>query len=260
MKKTIGAVVPSLRRLGGVRHFLEVGNVLVDRGYKYTVFSDAVEEKNLTWFDYKGICARWEYGISSDILLIGDPQLLPAVKQMKGKIYVWVMASGPYKKLYDAYYGKFPFIVNNRWFLKDYPEAKLCEGGVNINHFRPKKRRVLFYSGGARGLQKQGHVIYEQLGDLSDIELVELQNLDNNQLVDAYHRGDYFVSWEVEGGFSNTSAEALACGLPVVTNGHNCEPFLDKVIIVKNLREFFTEPMKKNSWEKTVDDLLKIIK
>jgi len=67
------------------------------------------------------------------------------------------------------------------------------------------------------------------------------------------------VAWEMEGGFSNTAAEALACGLPVVTNGNNCEPFLDKVIVVKSLREFFTNPMKNNTWDKTVDNLLKII-
>ena len=91
-----------------------------------------------------------------------------------------------------------------------------------------------------------------------------LKNLNNDELAEAYRNGDYFVSWEKEGGFSNTSAEALASGLPVVTNGNNCEPFIDKVIVVKSLREFFTSPsflspMADNTWEKTVDNLLKII-
>lgn len=255
-RPTIAAVVPVLDKRGGIRHFLEIGNVLVDRGYDYTVFSETTV---LDWFDFKGKIVNWRQGIKADIIMIGDPQILPATELMDGKIFVWVFASGPYKEMYDKYYGKFPFIANNRWFLKDYPNAFLCEGGINTKHFKPKKRRVLFYSGGERGLHKQGHIIYEQLGNLSDIELVELKDLNNDQLAEAYHTGDCFVAWEMEGGFSNTAAEAIASGLPVVTNGNNCEPFLDKVIVVKNLREFFTDPMKENTWEKTVDELLKII-
>ncbi len=255
-KPTIGAVVPVLDKRGGVRHFLEIGNILVDRGYDYTIFSDVTKQ---TWFPFKGKIADWRYGIKADILIVGDPQLLPITNKMEGKIFVWVLASGPYKEMYEPYRGKFPFILINRWFLKDYPEGFLCELGVNTKHFWPKKRRVLFYSGGARGLHKQGHIIYEQLGNLPGIELIELADLDNNTLASMYRIGDYFVAWEMEGGFSNTAAEALASGLPVVTNGNNCEPFLDRVIVVKSLRDFFTDPMKDNTWDKTVDTLLKII-
>lgn len=257
MKKPhIAAVVPVLDKRGGVRHFLEVGNILVDRGYDYTIFSDDTKQD---WFNFKGKIVDWRYGIKADIVIVGDPHLLPITNKIEGKIFVWVLASGPYKEMYELYRRKFPFILINRWFKKDYPEGFLCEMGVNTKHFKPKKRRVLFYSGGERGLHKQGHVIHEQLGNLPEIELVELKDLNNKQLARAYQSGDYFVAWEMEGGFSNTAAEALASGLPVVTNGNNCEPFLDRVIVVKNLRDFFTDPMRENTWEKTVDNLLKII-
>lgn len=260
-KKTIGAVLPCLDMRGGVRHFLEVGNELVKRGYDYTIFTPP-EHQFQNWFDYRGKIKDWRYGVKADIVLVGDPQLLPATDKMEGKIFVWVLASGPYKEMYDPYYGKFPFILINRWFLKDYPLAHLCELGVNTEHFKLKKRRVLFYSGGERGLHKQGHVIYRALSDINNVELIELKNLNNKELAEAYRNGDYFVSWEMEGGFSNTSAEALACGLTVVSNGNNCEPFIDKVVVVKDekkLREFFENPMKNNTWKKTVDNLLKII-
>jgi glycosyltransferase involved in cell wall biosynthesis len=255
-KPTIAAVVPVLEKRGGVRHFLEIGNVLVDRGYDYTIFSDQTKQD---WFKYNGKIADWRYGIAADIVIVGDPHLLEVVDKMEGRIFVWVLASGLYKDLYDPYYGKFPFILINRWFFKDYPEAYLCELGVNTKHFKPKRRRVLFYSGGDRGLHKQGHIIHEQLDGLPEVELVELKDLNNDQLAEAYHTGDYFVAWEMDGGFSNTAAEALASGIPVVTNGNNCEPFMDRVILVDNLREFFTDPMKHNTWESTVDNLLKII-
>lgn len=262
-KPTIGAVVPCLDKRGGVRHFLEVGNELVKRGYPYTVFTEpAALEKWDKWFAFKGNLADWRYGIKADRLLVGDPLLFPALPKMEGRIFIWVLASGPYKEQYDAYYGQYPFLLINRWFLQDYPQGRLCELGVNTEHFKLKKRKVLFYSGGERGLHKQGHVIYQALSDLPGIELVELKDLNNDQLAEAYRGGDFFVSWEMEGGFSNTAAEALASGLPVVTNGHNCEPFLDKVIKVKDrqaLRSFFENPMGNNTWEKTVDNLLNII-
>lgn len=260
-KPSIGAVIPCLDKRGGVRHFLEVGNELVKRGYTYTIFTPP-EAQNCTWFDFKGKIADWRYEIKADIIIVGDPQLLPAISQMQGKIFVWVLASGPYKEMYAPYYGNYPFILINRWFLKDYPDAYLCELGVNTTHFKPRIRNVLFYSGGERGLHKQGHIIHRALSDLKNINLIELKDLDNDELAEAYRNGDYFVSWEMEGGFSNTSAEALASGITVVTNGNNCEPFIDKVIVVKDekkLREFFEDPMKDNTWEKSVDNLLKII-
>ena len=261
-KPTIGAVIPCLDKRGGVRHFLEIGNVLTRRGYDYTIFTDDSAEK-LDWFKFDGQIKDWRYGIKADIILVGDPQLLPVTDVMEGKIYVWVIASGPYKEMYEPYVGKFPFLLINRWFLKDYPNGHVVELGVNTEHFTPRIRRVLFYSGGERGLHKQGHIIYAALQDVPWVELVELKDLNNDELAEAYRSGDYFVAWEMEGGFSNTAAEALASGLPVVTNGNNCEPFIDKCIIVntpEKLRQFFVDPMKYNTWEYTVDELLKVLK
>lgn len=71
-KQTIAAVVPVLTKQGGVRHFLEIGNLLVDRGYDYTIFTEAGEDKNLDWFNYRGKIAYWQNGIAADKILIGD--------------------------------------------------------------------------------------------------------------------------------------------------------------------------------------------
>lgn len=265
-KPHIVAIIPCLDKRGGVRHFLEIGNELVSRGYRYTIYSDDPSEK-LDWFSFKGELVDWKYvfEIVGDIVIIGDPYLLPLLDQgrIKGKPIVWVIADGPYRKLYQPYRGKYPFLVINRWFLKHYPEAKLCELGVNTQQFRPKDRLILFYSGGTRGLHKQGHVIHRALSGIPNLRLYELNGLTNDQLAAAYQTGDYFVAWEKEGGFSNTAAEALASGLPVVTNGNNCEPFLEKCILVKDekeLRRFFSDPMGGHTWKKTVDRLLEILR
>jgi len=64
------------------------------------------------------------------------------------------------------------------------------------------------------------------------------------------------------------AAEALASGLTVVTNGANCEPFIKRTIVVRDLRGFFSNPknrqirksysMKDFSWEAVSDKLLEI--
>lgn len=260
MKPTISAVVPCLEKRGGIRQFLEIGNILVDRGYDYTIFTD--DPPNiLDWFNFKGKIVDWRNGIKADKILIGDPQILPATDQMEGEIFMWVIAGiGPYKEMYAPYRGKFKTLVNGRYYLKDYPEASLCELGVDTKHFTPKKRRVLYYSG--RSAQKQVHIIERALSNIDSVELFELKGLGNDELVQAYHSGDFFVAWQMEGGFAGMVAEALACGLPVVTNGNCCAPFIEKVIVVnteQELRDFFENPMKDFTWEKTVDNLLKII-
>ena len=59
----------------------------------------------------------------------------------------------------------------------------------------------MFYSGGERGLHKQGHIIHKALNDIPNVELIELKNLKTMNWQKPIS-GDYFVSWEMEGGFS----------------------------------------------------------
>lgn len=47
-----------------------------------------------------------------------------------------------------------------------------------------------------------------------------------DHLADLYHRADLFVSAERNAGWSNTSAEAMACGVPVVATRSGTEDFL----------------------------------
>lgn len=260
-KLHIAAVVPNLDKRGGVRRFLELGNELVALGHQYTIFTEAGCKENFNWFPFKGEIKNWQIDeIKADYILIGDPQLLPVTDKMKGKIFVIVIAGGPYKEMYRQYYLHFEFIVNNGMFLVDYPFAHVWEFGVNTNHFKPKHRKVLFYGGDGAPQHKQRDIILKELSDVPGIELIELKNLNNDELIRAYHDADYFVSWELPGGWSNTSAEAIACGIPVVSNGNNCEPFFNRVIIVDSLRDFFSSPMKEFGWERAAEKLITILK
>ena len=250
----VGAILPHLGVYGGVRRFLELGNVFTKKGIEYTIFCN--KEQECRWFSCNFKIKDWS-NIETDYILIGDPPCFRILPKAKGKIFIYVIAGGLYIDMYKAVYGKYPFILINRASIKYFPRSYLVEGGINTKHFTPKKRRVLYYND-PRTIKGSGY-IESQLKDLKNIELVGLKGLNNEELANAYKTGDYFVAWEArEGGTCNTGAEALASGLTVVTNGVNCEYFLDRVIVVENLRKFFADPMGEFSWERAVDKLLKI--
>ncbi|GAH71191.1 unnamed protein product [marine sediment metagenome] len=180
---------------------------------------------------------------------------MPRIKAKQ--IFILVIVGGKrHHQTYKSVYGKYPFILNNQAFLKNYPKSYVIPGGVNTGFFRPKPRRVLFQD--RVEPWKNATFIKKQLSGLPGITLVGLKGLNNKQMRKAYQMGDYFVAWESRGGWCNTAAEAIASGLTVVTNGFNCEPFLDRVIVVKDLRAFFSDPMKQWSWKCVVDQLLTI--
>jgi len=250
----IGAILPHLGVVGGVRRFLELGNIFTRRGIDYTVFSK--KGPRCGWFKCDFKIKDWS-AIEADYILIGDPPSFRVLDKVKGKVFIYVLAAGRYTPMYQEVYGKYPFIAINKTSLELFPDAYITEVGVNTEWFRPKKRRVLYYND-PRPCKNSAH-IREQLSSLDNIELIGLRNLDNGQMRAAYQNGDYFVAWESRGGGTcNTAAEAIASGLTVVTNGVNTEPYANRVIKVDNLREFFTDPMKEFSWERIADKLLEI--
>ena len=218
----IAAILPSLKQFGGVRRFLELGNVFVDRGHEFVVrLPDAEELENPDWFEYRGWLG-WTPDTEADVVLIGDPPSFPMLQQVDAPAYIYVIAGGKYIQQYQKLYGKHPFLLNNRCFLEHFPEARLVEGGVSTSHFQPRSvghLRVGYYAG--RGAIKGEGSIVSELGDLKHIALKPLVGLANHELPQYYRSLDYFVTWEQCPGWSNTAAEALACGVPVISNGRN---------------------------------------
>ena len=259
----IGAIVPHLLAFGGIRRFLEVGNVFESMGHEFTLYPTEGEE--VDWMAYVGKISPRGLTIKSDVLLIGDPPSFDRIEECavpSERVYVWVIAGGKYIPMYAELYGKHPFIVNNRVFLEDFPAAELIEGGVNTHHFWPtEKLRVLYYAG--RGGIKGEQEIVEALENIQRITLIPVQDIANGDLPKLYSSADYFVSWESRPGWSNTAAEALSCGVPVVTNGTNCEPFAKWCIRLSSadeLKELFEGPMYKFDWQVVCQKLLALWK
>lgn len=269
---SVGIILPHLKAFGGVRRFLEVGRELELRGYAVTFYVTTPGE--LDWFDPNYFPRiKNPKGVDGDIVLVGDPPSFNYLEDYDsryngGSVYVWVIAGGHFEKHYRGLYemcfksrSYVKFLINNPVFQGTYPAARLCVGGVNTKFFhpRPSRKRKLwvgYYAG--RGHIKGENTIVEQLRGLDDVELIAIKGLDSQALRETYWSLDYFVTWEQREGWCNMAAEALACGVPVVTNGTNCEPFKERVIVTENLRDFFQAPMAKFSWPRVVDRLEEI--
>jgi len=260
----IGAVLPHLLKFGGVRRFIEVGNEFVSRGHDYTVYTDHRHACRPDWIDFTGRIDVWtDVEDEPDVVMIGDPPSFKRLDRFTCPKYVWVIAGGEYRPAYRKMYesGKARMMVNSRVFLQDYPDAALIEGGVNTEHFKCGRliRLVGYYKG--RGRLKGEEVIERALEGLEGVTLVPFRDLDNDGVVDLFNRINYFVTWEHRQGWCNMAAEAIASGVTVVTNGVNCEPFLDRCIVVKDerdLRNFFEDPMAEFSWGGVVRRLIKL--
>lgn len=258
MAVKIGAIVPHLLPFGGIRRFLEIGNVFESMGHSFTVY--ATEGSKVDWMAFTGKICGPHCRVRADVCLIGDPPSFKLIPEAEAPVWIYVIAGGEYIPMYAKVYGKHPFIVNNRVFLKDFPDATLIEGGVNTSHFWPARRlRVLYYAG--RGGIKGEATIVNTLRKIQRVNLIPVQDVANGELPRLYSSADYFVCWESRPGWSNTAAEALSCGVPVVTNGTNCEPFSKfciRLSTVDDLREFFEGPMLKFDWSRVCEKLLAV--
>jgi len=259
----IAAILPHLKPFGGVRRFLEIGNVFTAMGHQFTIYPTDYEE--IDWFAYTGKISPPGVWVKDEVCLIGDPPSFDRLQEValpSEKIFVYVIAGEKYLPMYAKLYNNHPFIVNNRVFLEEFPTATLIEGGVNTTHFWPEgKIRVLYYAG--RGRIKGEETIVEALKDIDRVTLIPLKDIPNADLPGLYSSADYFVSWESRPGWSNTAAEALSCGLTVVTNGRNCEPFVKFCIqlsSVTELTEFFGGPMNEFDWKVVCEKLLELWK
>jgi len=252
----IGAFLPHLKKYGGVRRYIELGNAFVDLGYDYTLFTGSLEGKS-NW-DFKG---KYEFldqkKIDVDFLLCSEPSTFHILPRVVGDIYIYVNGGGENNMAgFRRVYGKYPFVLNNRSFYKDFPNSYLVEGGLDTSFWKPKKKkpRVAYYNS---TLQNKGEeYIRKELADI--VELIPFCGLDDEKVRELYYGVDYFISAEHQPGWANPAIEALSCGTPVIVAGINCEPYEYGVIKVRSLRQFFKHPALEFDWHNIAKQFLDI--
>ena len=260
----IAALLPHLEVFGGVRRYLEIGNELQRRGYRFVLFHP--EGSKPEWFDFKGeikplVSLEEE---SFDIGLCSEYSLLPHFEKLKAKVKFFYFVLERHKKEKEVVKRNYFFLGNSegicyRLERKYHVPCLKVAGGVNPEIFYPSERkrhpnefRVLCYGRlykkrkGVHKVIKAVQRLYKKHPRLRLIFfdtlvgeekqdprlLVKTRvphdfylNLPQDKMAWLYSQADIFVSAERRAGWSNTTAEAMACQIPVVCTKSGTQDF-----------------------------------
>jgi glycosyltransferase involved in cell wall biosynthesis len=262
----IGAIIPHLLVFGGVRRYLELGNGFVSRGHSYSVITP--EGRSEPWLPFKGSVRSFASldGDSYDVLLCGSPELTGVLDRGKALLRVfYLQLEGVQSEERIVRSGKYHIMVNSSGLARRVRKRYGVEpidgaGGVNPELFHPVERasdrpfRVLCYGRlskprkgtrfviqAVRSLRRRGYDIELDLFDTLNPGSTDprigfdpgvpyrfYMNLPQERMAALYGAADAFVSAERRAGWSNTSAEAAACGVPLVCTKSGTEDFAVK--------------------------------
>jgi len=269
----IAAVLPHVEIFGGVRRYLEIGNEFSRRGNYFVLFHpdgnkpEWLHFKGLTQpFSSLGK-EKFDIGICSEY------SVLPYFEKLETKAKFFYFLLEGHKQEKEVARRNYFFLGNSegicRRIEKKYKVPCLgAPGGVNPEFFYPVKRengkeelRILCYGRIFRKRKGVQYVIraveglYRKFPHLKLIlfdslvgedrkdprPMIKIRvpyefhlNLPQSKMAWLYSQADIFVSAEWRAGWSNTSAEAMACQIPVVCtrSGTRDFAFHDKTALV----------------------------
>jgi len=261
----IAALLPHVEIFGGVRRYLEIGNELAKRGYYFVLFHpdgskpEWLEFKGIT----KSFSSLGEEDF--DIGLCSEYSILPYFEKLNATAKIFYFLLKGHKQEKETIKKNYFFLGNSeglcRHLEKKYNiSCSRAPGGVNPQFFFPAKEResersefiVLCY--GRIYKQRKGiqHVIRAVEGLYKEYPRLKLVffdslvgedrrdprpmintrvpyefhlNLPQSKMAWLYSQGDIFVSAERRAGWSNTTAEAMACQIPVVCSRSGTRDF-----------------------------------
>lgn len=253
----IATILPHTLLYGGVKRFLELGNIFISLGHKFTIYTPAGQAPN--WYDFNGDVKDFTrlQEDKIDALFFTEPEFLEITLKSSATLKVFYFIN-PKESL--KVFKKHPAIkvfANSKNLmeiaLKKYGvQAFPAFGGINLkSHFpKPYSRKepsspfvVMAYGRLARGVKgtkyvveackkliRRGYDIKLLLFDTpvtekmfvknskfkTSVPLEFIQNHPVERNYELYHKAHVFVAAESKAGWSNTAAEALACGTPVI--------------------------------------------
>jgi glycosyltransferase involved in cell wall biosynthesis len=250
----IGAILPHLLVFGGVRRYIELGNAFLTRGHEFILFTP--DGMGSDWLRFRGEIRPFSELSESklDIAICGSPELLGELDRADARERIFylqlervrdeesIVRSGRYRIMVNS--SGLGRRVRTRYGINPIDGI----GGVNPALFRPleKKRgetfNILCYGRlsrprkGTRFVVRAAKWMHERSYDVR-LHLFDTRNpgegdprvrfdpglpyiyyldLPQERMAEMYAAADVFVSAEHRAGWSNTAAEASACGLAVV--------------------------------------------
>lgn len=139
----IGVLLPHTRLYGGVKRFLELGNIFVEKGHNFFVFTP--DGKGPEWFDYKGQMMTFDDIARHplDALFTTTVAYVPMLLQSgaRHKIFYHVRIKEPLREVVRHPEMEIYACSTNvyRHDLKHYGrKAFMAVGGVTVRNYKPK--------------------------------------------------------------------------------------------------------------------------
>ncbi|MGG9971335.1 glycosyltransferase family 4 protein [Ferruginibacter sp. SUN002] len=290
MPYSIAVILPHTKLFGGVRRFFELGKIFIANGHTMTILTpDGIAPD---WFDFAGTIDKVSniQQYKFDLLFTTEPVFLNDLLKADSRLKVFYHV-GPSARLDDILKHKEIIVFSNSTNMylhnkRTYNiETVKALGGVHIpataKEITNKRPFVIMCYGrlsrkgkGTNIVVKAAEKLYRSGQDVKLIlfdtpldekgkeqiksftcaapfEFVLNHPVDENEQL--FKKADVFVAVERKGGWSNTAAEALAAGVPLVASNTGTNDFLiDGVTGIKVWRHSF---FVKRAIEKLMNDI-----
>jgi glycosyltransferase involved in cell wall biosynthesis len=260
----LALALPHLGVFGGIRRFLELGEVWARRGHEVAIFVPDTGNAH-AWLPFSGAIlplAELPRG-SWDVVITPDPGLFHEARCPGAlRVYYSVLEKAPNE---DRALRAADLVLANSASMRRYLSRKGIEaadaaGGVNLSRFHPAPTRTSEDSEPLRALV-YGRVSRKRKGTWVAVRAIEraaiasrvpvtvtlfdaapqgeafalprplrvphrwVLNPTQSELAELYRTSDFFVSAERRAGWCNTAAEAMASGCAVVCTRSGTEDF-----------------------------------
>ena len=252
----LGVILPHTKLYGGVKRFLELGNIFIELGHSFTVYT--IEGKSPDWYDFKGDTKTFAdlQKDEIDALFTTETKFLNELinANTKRRIFYHVRITENLRPILKQKNIEI-FACSTNIYLHDKKkysiEAFKALGGVNTANYSSKTSYTVkgrpfcivaygrlvervkgtkYIIKACEKLYKKGYNIRLLLFDTAVNEKAQqlidnfsttvpfefIQNHPFEKNSELFNRGDLFVAAERHAGWSNTVCEAMACGLPVI--------------------------------------------
>jgi glycosyltransferase involved in cell wall biosynthesis len=260
----IGAILPHTDTYGGVKRFLELGNRFIHNGHEFVILCP--EKCWPTWFRFHGNTDTFDNisFYRFDVIFFTEVKLLNVVLQCSSKLKIFYhVYRRNYLKYLKDYPEIMVFVNSTNMYIYDrwlYPTRKIFKaiGGVELHDYQrpelnPIEIKILTYGRlskrkkgthlvvkACENLYKKGVniklILFDTITDKTSQKLVEdfhcdvphefILNRPFHENVEFFREAHMYVSAERKAGWSNTTAEAMAVGLPAVATTSGTRDFL----------------------------------
>ena len=259
---TVGAILPHAKLFGGVKRFFELKKMFTRKSHQFLIFTpDGMPPKWLSSEETLKLDEINQYDF--DALFITNENFLPQLVQSKARLKI-LYHVGPRATLHQAIRTKGITIFANSTNMYELDkrnygiEAVKAFGGVHLplqtkTEFFGKPFTVMAFGRLSRkgkgtslvvkaceSLYRKGYPIKLLLFDTPIDEMSEEKiknftcslpfefviNHPVERNFELFQRADVFVAAEKTGGWSNTAAEALAAGVPLIGTTTGTKDFL----------------------------------